>query len=372
MPEVAESAPITFLFAAVDDPAHPDAHDAVAFAGSREMTSRLLDGRFPRPDHPHEFVASKQFVADHGLRLGDHVDVVTWSLAQAEKGQGFSAPPGGPRIDGTLVGVLQSPDNLEDALTFIVFPASLMEADIALGETLVTVDLRPSVTPTQFRAALDVLPDGSALRFATEPLISNDIRRAVDGQAQGTWIIAAVAALAALDRTRPAPHPTRPSLRSRARPVDVDGVHRPAVRARLAHASRGAGRARRRPRCRRRDRRLRPVPGRLRARDRPAPGRLRRRAGARRRRAAAVRRPARLDRRRPALAPTAPRRTGPRAERARRPERSEPGRGHRCALRAHAPSNATLPRRPARSSPSASSSPAWPRRPRSRAASAGS
>jgi hypothetical protein len=198
MPEVRESAPITFLFSAVEDPAHRDAADTIAFAGSRSMTARLVDGRFPNADQPHEFVATKQFVDDHDLRLGDHVRVVTWSVAQAEQGQGFVADPGGPTIDATLVGIIQAPDAMEQTHRFMVFPAALLQSDIALGETLVTVDLQPSVTAAQFRVALDALPDGSSLRLTTDPLISHDIRRAVDGQAQGTWIIAAVAALAAL------------------------------------------------------------------------------------------------------------------------------------------------------------------------------
>jgi ABC-type lipoprotein release transport system permease subunit len=198
MPQVKASAPVTFLFSAVDDPAHPDAADAVAFAGSRSLTARLIDGRLPHPDQPHEFVATRQFAKEHGIDVGGHVDVVTWSVAQAEQGQGFVAEPGGPRIDATLVGVIQAPDSSEDRNTFMVFPASLLDSDIAVGQTLVTVDLQPSVTAAQFRAALDALPGGSGLQLTTEPLISSDIRRAVDGQAQGTWIIAVVAALAAL------------------------------------------------------------------------------------------------------------------------------------------------------------------------------
>lgn len=52
--------------------------------------------------------------------------------------------------------------------------------------------------PDAFRAALDRLPGGDALRLKPSTLVSSEIRTSVEGQALGLWALTAVAAVAAL------------------------------------------------------------------------------------------------------------------------------------------------------------------------------
>ncbi len=198
LPGVRSLEAISFLFASVIDIKHPSAGDSIAFSGSRQSSSRLVAGRSADPTKPHEFVATKTFVADHQARLGDHFHVVTWTRDQVQNGEGFAAEPKGPSVEGVLVGIIESPGSLEDRYTTVVFSSALLKDDVGLGETLMAVRFDPGTTTNQFRSRLDGLPGGSALSLDSGQIIGADVRNAVDAQARGIWLMAAVAAIAAL------------------------------------------------------------------------------------------------------------------------------------------------------------------------------
>jgi len=198
LPGVRSVEPITFLFADVLDPKHQFKNGTIAFAGSRVRTARLVAGRQPGPSAPHEFVANRQFVHATHARLGQHFRLVTWSTDQAAHGLGYVADPKGPPIDGVLVGVIDSPESLQDQYTTLVFSPSLLREDIGLGQTITSVRLDPEVSRAQLRKEIDGLPGGD--QFSVDPgqLVSSDVSTAIDAQARGIWLMAAVAAVGAV------------------------------------------------------------------------------------------------------------------------------------------------------------------------------
>lgn len=198
LPGVRSVEAITFLFAAVLDPKHEPAAETISFSGSRLFTSRIVAGRAADPHNRQEFVASQSFVKDHDARLGDRYQVASWTQAQLEQGQAFSGDPLGPQLEGVLVGVLDSPQVLDDNYDTVIFSSALLDDDIALGSTIMAVRLQPGVTSSELRAKLDGLPDGGSLKLEPGQIISSEVRTAVDTQARGIWLMAAVAAIAAI------------------------------------------------------------------------------------------------------------------------------------------------------------------------------
>jgi hypothetical protein len=188
---------MSFAFAALEDPAHPDT-ESFGFIGTRGMDTRLVAGRQADPDQPDEFVADRSFVAQHQAHLGDRFPVTFWTWDQVMRGEGYVKPPTGPEIEAVLVGILQAPASLEDDAGAVVFSPALQTADIGLGQTIMSVDLEPGTTIAELRASVDSLPDGSQMQVEAAEVIGSDIRTAVDAQARGTWLMALVAGLAAL------------------------------------------------------------------------------------------------------------------------------------------------------------------------------
>ena len=80
----------------------------------------------------------------------------------------------------------------------MVFSPGLLHEDVGIVATLMSVRLDPGVTRAQFRAALDRLPDGHALSVDRGQVVSAEVRNGVEAQARGVWIMALVAAIAAV------------------------------------------------------------------------------------------------------------------------------------------------------------------------------
>ncbi len=188
---------ITFLFAGLLVDGRP-AEGTIAFAGTRLLSARLIAGREPDPTHPHEFIASRGFVDAHGAQLGDTFTALSWTQAQSDHGEGFGDDPQGPSFEAKLVGIMDSADSLEDNYTVVVFPPALLDDDIGTAASVITVRLDPGVTRKDLRAALDKLPDGSALSLESGRVISAEIRNGVEAQSRGIWLMALVGAIAAV------------------------------------------------------------------------------------------------------------------------------------------------------------------------------
>jgi putative ABC transport system permease protein len=198
LPGVESVEAITFAFAALVDPDRELADGTFVFAGTRPYASRLVAGRDPDPETRHEFVADEAFVASHDARIGDRFQLATLTREQIEQ-EAFGDPPEGPTSEAVLVGVMAAADVFQTEYSSTVFPLALLdEDDVEVASTIMTVGVDPGVTLDQLRAALDSLPDGSTLRLERGQVISADVRNAVGAQAEATWLMAAVAAVAAV------------------------------------------------------------------------------------------------------------------------------------------------------------------------------
>ena len=120
-----------------------------------------------------------------------------WTQPQMDR-NALDEPPEGQSFEATLVGIVDSPAELDDPTPSTYFSPALLESDIGVVTTLMAVQLVPRATRDDLRAQLDSLPDGSELALEPLPIVSVSVRNAVAAQAQGLWVITLVAAFAAL------------------------------------------------------------------------------------------------------------------------------------------------------------------------------
>lgn len=205
LPGVSTVAAVTFVFGGLALPGGAPTPDAFIFAGAsgsyRAFGTELVAGREPDPSRSDEFVATRSFTEAKGVALGAGFDLSTITQEQADRA-GFDAfaaeGPRGPTSKVTLVGVLDGPADLNDPTPLAVVTASLLDSDVGVSATQMSVGLRPGTDLAALREQLDTLPDGQALSFEPAQLVSADVRTAVEGQARGLWLITAVAGLAAI------------------------------------------------------------------------------------------------------------------------------------------------------------------------------
>ena len=190
---------ITFVFGEVVGPSADDLGSLV-FSGSPSVFDlRLVSGRQVDPDRDDEFVATQDFVDATDARFGDTFEIVTYTQQQVDS-SGFDEPsPEGPRIEATLVGVVDGPSQLNDNTPIAVVSASLVQMpDVGVSATFNAIDLRDGVDLAQLRAQLDTLPGSQGLSLEPAEMVSSEIRRAVSTQARGLWLLALAAAIAAI------------------------------------------------------------------------------------------------------------------------------------------------------------------------------
>ncbi|HVE45617.1 MAG TPA: FtsX-like permease family protein [Acidimicrobiales bacterium] len=203
LPGVSSIEALTFVFGGLADPEGAPVPDALVFTGShRALGTRLTAGREPSPESRTEFVATRSFVDAKGVKLGARLDLFTITQEQADTA-GFDAfgTEGAARrsLEAVLVGVVDGPAQLNDATPLAVMPISLLDdPDIGVASTIMAVELRAGTNRDDFRDVLDTLPNGDQLSVEPFELISAEVRTAVDGQARGLWVLAAVGAIAAL------------------------------------------------------------------------------------------------------------------------------------------------------------------------------
>jgi hypothetical protein len=188
----------TFLFGGLV-PESGQPLDAAVFAGSPVGSGRVVEGRAASPDAEGEFVANPELVKALGLELGDHVQLVTFTQAQADGGAFGVAAPAGPSLTGTLVGVVAGPQGIEDQTPVAIFSPKLLEREeIGVSLTIMAVRLADGTSLDDLRARLDTLPASDDLSVKPYTLISTDLRRAVTTQGRALWILAVVAGIAAI------------------------------------------------------------------------------------------------------------------------------------------------------------------------------
>lgn len=201
LPGVAAVRAATFVFGGLMTPEGEFGPEALVFAGSPEgVGTRVVAGRAADPDAPGEFVASKSFVDNYGIDLGDRFRLVTLSVEQADRA-GFDAftseEPLGPSMDAVMVGVADGPSLVSESDPIVFFGRSLAR-EAGVSATMMAVRLRPGTGLGDLRRQLDTLPGGERLGVSPAELVDDDMRTAVNGQAIGLWLLTAVAAAAAL------------------------------------------------------------------------------------------------------------------------------------------------------------------------------
>jgi ABC-type lipoprotein release transport system permease subunit len=196
LPAVEELSAYTFLFGGFDDERIPESF--ITFAGTRPLSSRVVEGRDLDPSNPHEFVADSAFTDATGARVGDRFPFRSISRKTIESGKGFGGEPDGAAFDATLVGVLDSPDSINSDFTVGIFPAALLREDIGFAAGVIQVRLQPGASTEDLRDELDTLPNRETLSLEPGEIVGSEIRHAVDAQATGLWLLAVVLAVAAL------------------------------------------------------------------------------------------------------------------------------------------------------------------------------
>lgn len=95
------------------------------------------------------------------------------------------------------MGLIDGPSKLDDPSPVAVVDASLLEREPGVAISIMAVGLRPGTDLNDLRAQLDWLPDGQSFGLEPAQLVSPETRTAVEGQARGFWLLAAIATLAA-------------------------------------------------------------------------------------------------------------------------------------------------------------------------------
>ncbi len=198
LPGVKEVGAYTFVFGGFESAQHNVPEGLITFAGERPLTSHLVAGREPNPNDSHEFVADGSFTKATGAGVGDRFKFRSISRAQIASGQGFGGKPEGAAFDATLVGVIASPDEINTDSTVAIFPKALLREDVGFVAIQMQVRLRPGFSASDFRRELDTLPNRAALSLDPGVVVGGDIRNAVEAQATGLWVLAAVIGVAAL------------------------------------------------------------------------------------------------------------------------------------------------------------------------------
>jgi putative ABC transport system permease protein len=190
----------TFVFGGLLAPTSPEPLDALVFTGSFAAGGlRLVSGRAPADASPEEFVATRSFATNQHASIGDQYQLVTLTQEQAAT-NGFSVlDPQGPTLTARLVGVVDGPAELQESTPLVFFGHNLRDVgDIGLSQTNIAVALDPGVTLEQLRAEIDTLPQPDDFSVSPADMITPTIRRAVDAQGNGLWLLAGVAAVAAI------------------------------------------------------------------------------------------------------------------------------------------------------------------------------
>ena len=191
----------TFVFGGLVDPVDGEFVDSLLFSGSSNaMGAKLVAGRDVDPTDDSEFVASRSFVDATGATLGDRFQLVTLTPEQAAE-SGFAVDHAdGPQLTVTLVGVIDSPQRLDDPTPMaLVSPALLEDPNVGIALTMIAIDLDPNTDIGSVRAELDTLADSESLSVDVgDSVVSDTVRRAVATQARGLWLLAITSGIAGI------------------------------------------------------------------------------------------------------------------------------------------------------------------------------
>lgn len=167
----------------------------------------ILEGRRPDPAEPYEVALNEVAATQTGLRVGDTLDVSTFTPADLDfvfSGQGFQGF-NGPQVTLDVVGVLRRADDLagsasEVGPTLVGTPAfARRHADDMGGLTgMMGVRVSDAAGEAAVRERVGELagPEGGVFVSTADEDFGDSVRSALGVLATSLWVFAAVAALA--------------------------------------------------------------------------------------------------------------------------------------------------------------------------------
>ena len=203
LPAVESADSYTFVFGGVVRPGADFPEDAISFTGLIEgLGAQLVSGRVPDPTAEGEFVASRSFMDAGDAQLGDQFTFRSFTQEQADASQfGNFEDAAGPSLPATLVGVIDSPEFIDQEGALLLFsPALLDRVDDGMGVSLsmTAIRLHDGSDTDELRTQLDSLPRSTGLSIGSGDYVSAEMHRAISTQGRGLWILAIVAGIAAV------------------------------------------------------------------------------------------------------------------------------------------------------------------------------
>jgi ABC-type lipoprotein release transport system permease subunit len=202
IPEVREARSMTFVSAfpvGADGPVL----DPNPWAGDeRALGSRPAEGRFTDAGAADEMTVNKPAADLLGVDVGDRLDIKSFSQAQVA-GNEFrpGIPLRGPSFEATVVGIIESPSDLEDGTPSIYFSGHALRVhpDIGTVATFIAVRGEPGTTPQTLMTAIrSTLPEGTEVYEDESQLVTSATRRAIRLHVVALWVVVGVSALVAI------------------------------------------------------------------------------------------------------------------------------------------------------------------------------
>ena len=202
VPGVRETRSITFVSAfpvGADGPVL----DPNPWAGDeRALGGRPAEGRFTDPRAADEMTVNKPAADLLGVEVGDRLDINSFSQEQVA-GNEFrpGIPLKGPSFEATVVGIVESPTDLEDRTASIYFSDAALRThpDIGRVATFIAVRGQPGTTPQSLLTAIrSTLPEGIEVFEDESRLVTSATRRAIRLHVVALWVVVGVSALVAI------------------------------------------------------------------------------------------------------------------------------------------------------------------------------
>lgn len=175
------------------------------FAGDADsLGTRIVEGRFPDPSDPGEFVVNRSLWEmlheRYGTRIGDVFDVRSFAQEQVTASLDLQSNPTGPTFSSTLVGVTESSTEYDESSQQVVFSPALLDVhrDIGVVQSLISVHLRDGIAPGTIMDSVRQMPSGGDAFAVPVRIVSSSARRAVSFQASALWLVSALALLVAV------------------------------------------------------------------------------------------------------------------------------------------------------------------------------
>ena len=202
IPGVASAQSVAFVTSFLVGPDGAMVFDSNPFAGDDRISgSRVVEGRFTDPAAPNEFTVNVAMAdllrTQYGSRVGDRFEVVSFDREQVQSNRAFESgePPAVPPFSATMVGVINTPIDFDEAAPVLYFSRAFLDAHPTVGviQTVIDVHLDPGADPDRVMTAVRELPGGEGALASQVKIVSDESRRAVRFQATALWIVAAIA-----------------------------------------------------------------------------------------------------------------------------------------------------------------------------------